>query len=127
AGDNDAREAFAGKRPDRERRIISQSEMIEPWSEVFGAATVALIEEGDVKAGAVRLVRDAAHVVSGAGSFESVQRDEGWMRAAVRLPVAVREHLRIFGDGEQLLFRDRQIQAPWRRPAVQRHPVPPRP
>ena len=102
ARDDDPREAIGLRElADDERGIVDQAGVIEAGPEAFGAAAVALVEQDRVEPGLQCLVGEPPHVVRLARSFESVQREQRRARVPLRLPVTVREDLRIGRDLEQ--------------------------
>ena len=74
--------------------------MIEPCLECLGPSAIALVQHDGVQSGRVRFIREAAHVMGLAGSFESVQRDECSVCLWMWLPVAVGKYASVVSDVE---------------------------
>ena len=99
--------------------------MVEPFRQVLGSTAVTLIEQHDIEAPGMSLVRQSSHVVRRARSLESVEDKQGGMRFRVRLPVTMGEDT---GVGRHVEVAGLRRWEPWKvpRPAprVQRHAMP---
>ena len=83
---------------------LDKSGVIEHGSERVGASAIALVVADHVHARSQRLLGDSEHVLRIAGTFESVDDDDGQRARAVRLPVAMAKHLDAGLDFDQALF-----------------------
>ena len=125
AGEGEARQAIvAGEDTHHLERVGGQPRVVEPATQVLGAAAIALVETHDVEAAGPGLVGHAAHVVPVTRPLEAVQQHDGQRAGAIGSPVAMAEDFGVVGDAEEpgVSWRQAREMAP-PGPCVERHPM----